>query len=74
MLSFLQSFLNFFKPRATLKYGHQSELDLFFHDYQVKQHPSSNPLREQEIRKHQALFHKRDNPVEVPISKIWQDF
>jgi hypothetical protein len=68
--------LDIFKGKATLKTGYQSELDLFFHGFNQDRQSRwlENPLRKKEIIKHEALFKKRDMSVDLPESKVWQDF
>ncbi len=56
-----------------IKTGYQSEIDEFFHDFDKNrtQFPKS---RHDEIKKHDAIFKKRDHAVEEENSNLWEGF
>lgn len=52
--------------------GYRSELDIFFHHFdEHRQLPQS---RLDEIKKHESIAFKRDNPVEQSTSSLWERF
>ena len=59
--------------KKVYKTGYVSELDKFFHEFDEKRTQYSES-RMEEVRKHQAIFHKRDNPVDPENSDIWESF
>ena len=74
-MSFLTKLCKLFKPKAEFKTGYISELDKFYHGYNKQRKDwLSNPLRVQEMNKHEAIFDKRDNPVEKKAENLWKDF
>ena len=55
------------------KTGYRSEIDKFFHEFDEKR-TTLPPSRIQEVKKHQAIFHKRDCPVEPEKPMDWAEF
>lgn len=53
--------------------NYRSEFDIFFHEFDSKRKklPES---RIKEIKKHEAIFKKRDNAIEEEDNTIWKDF
>lgn len=63
------------KGKAEYKTGYQSELDRFYHNYNKERKDwLANPLRVKELKKHQAIFNKRDNPTPAQPEKLWKNF
>ena len=61
------------KSKKLLKNNFQSEIDQFFHQFDKNR--SEMPFsRLQEVRKHLAIFNKRDNKVEPKPCVEWKDF
>ena len=60
-----------YSAHKTMKY--QSEIDKFFHEFDEKRtnFPEARLL---ELKKHKAIFKKRDEPTESDKSPVWQDF
>lgn len=57
----------------TKKYGYQSDIDEFFHEFDSKR--KSVPIATQaEIDKHEPIFEKRDKPIEEKPSELWEGF
>lgn len=53
--------------------GYQSEIDRFFHEFDEKR--TEMPIsRINEVRKHAAIFKKRDNKVEPEQPIGWDKF
>lgn len=70
--------MGLFKGKAEFKTGYKSELDSFYHEFndqrKNKKDWLENPLRVKELKKHQAIFNKRDYAVEETSNLPWENF
>ncbi len=74
-MGLLSSLCRLFKGKAEFKTGYQSELDKFYHSYNEQRKDwLANPLRVKELKKHQAIFDKRDYVVDKKSENMWKDF